>query len=209
MIGLQNISQLYQKYFDTPGKVPAANTMADQEDYTNANISTMEIEQRDELSASDPLSNLQPNRYTVDPSARLEEVLTSASAGQSPLHAPVPPLPPTNFNRRLQALIRSNRYPPGQRVMLAAIDALRPELDYQDAVAGLNLALALLHETLENAVEAPTTIQQDLHVRRKLMTEYHGLPGKEQVDGVNMDALIEKIKDRVGSRWRVEAMEKQ
>jgi hypothetical protein len=41
------------------------------------------------------------------------------------------------------------------------------------------------------------------------MAEYLGLPESEQVDGISIDALIERIKTRVASRWRVEAMEKQ
>jgi hypothetical protein len=43
----------------------------------------------------------------------------------------------------------------------------------------------------------------------KLMAEYLALPTSEQVDGISMDVLIEGIKSRVVSRWRVEAMEKQ
>ena len=106
-------------------------------------------------------------------------------------------------------MIRANRYPPGQRTLFAAIDALRPELSHKDAIIGLNMALRLLHGALENALDDPTVIQQHQHVRDKLMAEYLGLPESEQVDGTSIDALIERIKSRVGSRWRVEAMEKQ
>jgi len=40
------------------------------------------------------------------------------------------------------------------------------------------------------------------------MAEYLGLPQRERIHGLSTDALIEGIKDRVVSRWRVEAMEK-
>lgn len=46
-------------------------------------------------------------------------------------------------------------------------------------------------------------------MRNKLMAEYLELPIKVQVEGVCINALLEGIKGRVGSRWRVEAMEKQ
>ena len=211
MLGLQNISQLYQKYFDTPGKVSFTNTMADQKDYTNAEISTMRHELRDEPSPSEPLPSPQLSRNIVDPSTCLEEVITSAFGHKTPSRAPAPThaLPPTGLNIRLQALIRASRFPPGQRAMFAAIDALSSELDHQDAFAGLSLSLLLLQGTLENAVEEPTAIEQHPSVRRKLMAEYAALPEKEHVDGVGMDVLIERIKVRLASRWRVEAMEKQ
>jgi hypothetical protein len=41
------------------------------------------------------------------------------------------------------------------------------------------------------------------------MAEFAALPKKEHVDGSGMDVLIERIKDSLASRWRVEAMEKQ
>jgi hypothetical protein len=135
MLGLQNISQLYQKYFDTPGKVSIANTMAEQENYTNADVSTMGHELRDEPSPSEPLPSPQLSRNIVDPSTCLEEVNTSASGHKTPPRAPAPApaLPPTSLNIRLQALIRASRFPPGQRAMFA----------------GLNLSLLLLQQTLE------------------------------------------------------------
>jgi hypothetical protein len=71
------------------------------------------------------------------------------------------------------------------------------------------MALKLLHQALENALDDPTVIQQYPHVRMKLMAEYLALPTNEQIGGISMDALIEEIKSRVASRWRVEAMEKQ
>jgi hypothetical protein len=205
MMGLLNISQLYQKFFDPPGEMPITDLMSVLKDNTNPDFSTAEAGTREEQSPSEAISERQSNKDRIDRSASLEEVIALTSAN----HIPPPTSAPTAPNDRLQALIRANRYPPGQRVIFAAIDALSPELKRRDAILGLKMALRLLYGALENALDDPTVIQQHSHVRMKLMAEYLALPTSEQVDGIGMDVLIEGIKSRVASRWRVEAMEKQ
>ena len=205
MTGLQDISQLYRRWFTTPATTSLEWWMAELQDNSDPTVSETEVETRKESSVSKSIPEPQLKKVSVDSFASLEEVITQASA--SHVHPPTPA--PTTPNNRLQALIRANRYPPGQRTLFAAIDALSPELSHRDAINGLKMALRLLHGALENALDDPTVIQQHQHVRDKLMTEYLGLPESEQVDGTSIDALIERIKTRVGSRWRVEAMEKQ
>jgi hypothetical protein len=205
MIGLHNISQLYQKCFEKPGKTPITDITADLEDDTKPDVSAMEIEYKEGPSLREPLHDPELRTNIVDPIASLKEVVALASMDQ----ASPPTSSSTSPSGRLQAVIRANRYPPGQKARFAAIDALRPELKHEDAVIGLKMSLHLLHGTLERALDDPTVIQQHQHVRNKLMTEYLGLPQGERIHGLSTDALIEGIKNRVGSRWRVEAMEKQ
>jgi hypothetical protein len=205
MIGLMKVSQLYQKFFDPPGEMPITDLMSVLKDNTNPDFSTAGAGTTEKQSLSEAMPEPQSTKDSIDSCASLEEVIALTSAK----HAPSLTSAPTTPNDRLQALIRANRYPPGQRVIFAAIDALSPELNRKDAILGLKMALRLLHGALENALDDPTVIQQHPHVRMKLMAEYLALPTSEQVDGISMDVLIEGIKSRVVSRWRVEAMEKQ
>ena len=122
--------------------------------------------------------------------ASIEEVLSLASMDQTPAI----PLIPGSPSARLHALIRADRYPPGERAHFAAIDALSHELGHHDAVIGLKMALELLQNTLERALDDPTAIQQHQHVRNKLMAEYLGLPHNVHVEGVSISALVEGIK---------------
>ncbi|GAB7333227.1 hypothetical protein MBLNU13_g04879t1 [Cladosporium sp. NU13] len=179
--------------------------MADFEDHSNPDPGTTEVEPRKEPSASDSIPEQRTNKSSTDPCAGLEQVIALASAE----NVPSPILAPNTPSDPLQTLIQANRYPPGQRTLFAAIDALSPELNRRDAVMGLNRALRLLQGALEHALDDPTVIQQHQHVRNKLMLEYMGLSESEQVEGKSIDALIEEIKGRIASRWRVEAMEKQ
>ena len=71
------------------------------------------------------------------------------------------------------------------------------------------MAPRLLQGALEHALDDPTVTQQHQHVGNKLMLEYIGPSESEQVDGISINALVDGIKARVASRWRVEAMEKQ
>jgi hypothetical protein len=71
------------------------------------------------------------------------------------------------------------------------------------------VALKFLRNALDRALDDPTVIQQHRHLRKKLMTEYLGLPHKGQVEDASISALVAGIKGRVASRLRVEAMEKQ
>lgn len=205
MLGLHNITQLYQKFFDPPREMPIADLISVLKDNCNPAFSEVEVDARKQPSASRSITEPELNKDFGDPSASLEEGITLASAN----HNPPPTAAPTTPNHRLQALIRANRYPPGQKIIFAAIDALSPKLNRRDAILGLKMALKLLHGALENALDDPTVIQQHPHVRMKLMAEYLALPTNEQIDGISMDALIEGIRGRVASRWRVEAMEKQ
>jgi len=205
MTGLQDISQLYRRWFATPATTSLECKMVVQDHVDPNNANTTEMESKKEPSANEPIPEPQSKKDSVDPCASLKEVIALASADH--ILYPTPAF--TTPSDRLQALIQASRYPPGQRTLFAAIDALRPELNYRDAILGLKMALRLLHGALENALDDPTVIQQHQHVRNKLMAEYLGLPESEQVDGISIDALIEGIKSRVGIRWRVEAMEKQ
>jgi hypothetical protein len=205
MLGLQNINQLYHKFFDATGKIPITDSMLVLKSNASPDSSTVEAESSRPLPPSDPIPEPQLDRNPIDPCARLEEIIAPASVDQIPSM----PLNPGSPSDRLHALIRSARYPPGQRVRFAAIDASSPELAHHDAVVGLKMALKLLQNALERALDDPTVIQQHQHVRNKLMTEYLGLPHTVQVENVSICALVEGIKGRVGSRWRVEAMEKQ
>lgn len=205
MTGLQDIGQLYRRWFTTSATTSLVCPMAECQDHTDPDVSTMEIESRKEMSASKSILEPRLNKFSVDPCASLEEVIALASAD----HAPFPTPSPTTPKDRLQALIQANRYPPGQRMLFEAIDASSPELKHKEAAMGLMNALRLLHGALKTALDAPMVIQQHQHVRNKFMAEYLLLPESEQVDGISIDALIEGIKSRVGSRWRVEAMEKQ
>lgn len=205
MLGLQDISQLYRKFFDPPGEMPIADLMSVLKDNTNPDFSTAEAGTREEPSPSESTTRSQLSRDPMNTRASIEEVLSLASMDQTPAI----PLIPGSPSARLHALIRADRYPPGERAHFAAIDALSPELGHHDAVIGLKMALKLLQNALERALDDPTVIQQHQHVRNKLMTEYLGLPVKEQVEGVSMSMLLEGVKGRVASRWRVEAMEKQ
>jgi hypothetical protein len=166
-------------------------------DYFYPNVSTREME---------PEGNNPPsNQDTVDPSASLEEVIALATADPSPPRSTTPATP----YERLYAIIQADRHPPGQRALFAAIDVLRPGLSHEDAATGFDVALKLLHETLENAIEDPAPIQQHRHVREKLKADYLRLREEVPVDGRDMDALIHGIKDKLGGRWRVEAMAQQ
>ena len=139
----------------------------------------------------------------VDPSISLGQIVEVTA------EADLPPLPDgaeTTPCDRLHALIQANRSPNGQRALFAAIDALRPELKYEDYIAGLQTALSLQRERLEGALEDPTVIQARRHVREKLEAEYIALPNEEEMSAIVTDALLQAIKERVGSRWRVEAM---
>ena len=205
MLGLHNISQLYQNLFDMPGQLPTADKLSSLEDDVNLDISTAEAGTRESPSSIQPIPEPQFNRNPIDPCASLEQVIALASVE----HIPSMPLIPGSPSARLHALIRADRYPPGQRLRFAAIDALQPELCHQDAVIGLKMAIKLLQNALERALDDPTIIQRNQHVRNKLVAEYLGLPLKVQVEGLSISALVEGIKGRVGSRWRVEAMEKQ
>lgn len=184
----------------TQGTPPTENNMADEDAITHPIVSEREIEPEEEEEEGVDLPTF------VDPSASLEEVIALATAADQSVV--ITPTPPTPYDR-LHTLIEADRFPPGQRAMFAAIDALKPELSPEDAVTGLEFALKLLHETLETALEEPSTIQQHQHVRAKLLAEYLALPDQVQVADIVMDALIQGIKDRVGSRWRVEAMEQR
>lgn len=205
MLGLHNISQLYQKFFGSPGKMPITELMSVLKDNTNPDFSDADAEPSDEPLPSGLIFKQQLNRDPVAPSASLEKVIALASVDQIPSM----PLIPGSPSARLHALIRADGYPPGQRAHFAAIDALRSELGHHDAVIGLKMAIKLLQNALERALDDPTVIQQHQHVRNKLMSEYLELPIKVQVEGVCINALLEGIKSRVGSRWRVEAMEEQ
>ena len=205
MLGLHNISQLYQNLFDMPGQLPTADKLSSLEDDVNLDISTAEAGTRESPSPIQPIQEPQLNRNPIDPCAGLEQVIALASVE----HIPSMPLIPGSPSARLHALIRADRYPPGQRLRFAAIDTLHPELCHHDAVIGLKMAIKLLQNALERALDDPTIIQQSQHVRNKLVAEYLGLPLKVQVEGLSISALVESIKGRVGSRWRVEAMEKQ
>lgn len=139
----------------------------------------------------------------VNPSVSLGKIVELAAEedhDSPPEQAAVPP------SERLLTLIQADRSPPGQRTLFAAIDALRPELSYQDSITGLQTALNLLRETLEDALENPSVIQGRRHVRDKLEAEYFALPDEKVLNGIIMDALIHGIKERISSRWRIEAM---
>lgn len=205
MLGLHNISQLCQKFFDMPGETLITDSMTSLKDDIGPVISTAEAGTRESPSPIQPIPEPQLNRNPIDPCASLEQVIALASVE----HIPSMPLIPGSPSARLHALIRADRYPPGQRLRFAAIDALQPELCHQDAVIGLKMAIKLLQNALERALDDPTIIQRNQHVRNKLVAEYLGLPLKVQVEGLSISALVEGIKGRVGSRWRVEAMEKQ
>lgn len=178
MIALQNISQLYHEYFDTSrDQTPIKGPMADLKDYTVPNVSTTDIASEEaEMSPMEPIPESQLRRSTVI--ASLEEVIALASEDRviSPTIMPITPCD------RLQALVQANRHPPGQRALFAAFDALQPELNHEDAVTGLNLALKLLHGTLEAALDNPSIVQWHYHVREKLTAEYLGLPNKVQAE---------------------------
>lgn len=205
MLGLYNISQLYQKFFDPPREMPIKDLMSILKDNTNTDFSTADAEPSEQPSPSELIPEPQLNRDTVDPSASLEQVIALASVDQIPTMSLIPGSP----SARLHALIRADRYPPGQKIHFAAIDALGPELGHHDAVIGLKMAIKLLQNALERALDDPTVIQQHQHVRNKLTAEYLALPIRMQVEDVSISSLVEGIKGRVGSRWRIEAMEKQ
>ena len=139
----------------------------------------------------------------VDPSISLGQIVECVAEPDLPA---LPTEAQTNPCDQLHALIQADRSPHGQRTLFAAIDALRPELKYEDIIAGLQTALSLQRETLEDALENPSMVQGRRHVREKLEAEYHALPDEEVLNGIVMDALIQGIKERLGSRWRVEAM---
>jgi hypothetical protein len=205
MLGLHNTSQLYQKFFDPPGEMPINDLASVLKDNTDPDFNTTEAGTREEPSPSEPMPEPQSNKDPVGPGASLEQVTALASAD----HIPSMPSIAGSPSDRLYALIQADRYPPGEKIQFAAIDALCPELGRHDAVIGLKLALKLLHDVLERALDDPTVIEQHQHVRNKLMAEYLGLPHKVQVEDASVGALVDGIKGRVGSRWRVEAMEKQ
>lgn len=205
MLGLHNISQLYQKFFDPPGEMPIEDLISILKDSTNPDFSTADAEPTKEPSPSEPMPEPQLKSDLADPCDSFEQAIALASVDQIPSL----PLISGSPSARLHTLIRADRYPPGERAHFAAIDALGPELGHHDAVIGLKMALKLLQNALERALDDPTVIQQHQHVRNKLMTEYLGLPHKVQVEGGSMDMLLEGVKGRVASRWRVEAMEKQ
>jgi hypothetical protein len=166
-------------------------------DYFYPNVDTKDMEPEEH----DPPSN----NTTVDPSASLEGVITLATADPSPPRSTTPATP----YERLYAIIQADRHPPGQRAMFAAIDVLRPGLSLEDAATGFDVALKLLHETLENAIEDPAPIQQHRHVEEKLKADSFRLREEVPVEGRDMDALILGIKDKLGHRWRIEAMAQQ
>lgn len=205
MLGFHNISQLYQESFDPPGEMPIADLMSVLKDNTNPDFGTADAEPSEEPSPGELIPKSQLNSDLVDLSASLGQVIALTSVDQIPSM----PLIPGSPSARFHALIRADQYPPGRRIHFAAIDALSPELGHHDAVVGLKMSLKLLQNALERALDDPTVIQQHQHVRNKLMAEYLGLPVKVQVEGVSISALVEGIKGMVGSRWRVEAMEKQ
>ena len=205
MLGLHNISQLYQKFFDMSREALTTDTTSRLNDDANPDVSTAEADTREDHSLIQPIPEPQLNRNPTDPCASLEQIIALASVD----HIPSMPLIPGSPSARLHALIRADRYPPGQRAHFAAVDALRPEPGHHDAVIGLKMALKLLQSALERALDDPTVIQQHQHVRNKLMAEYLALPIRMQVENVSINALVEDIKGRVGSRWSVEAMEKQ
>lgn len=205
MLGLHNISQLYQKFFDPPGEMPIADLTAVLKDNTNPDFSMKDAGSREDSSSSKPVPEPNLNKHLVDPRTSFEQFIAQASVDQTPALPPLPESP----SDRLYALIQADRYPPGEKNQFAAMDTLRSELDHHDAVIGLKMALKLLHNALERALDDPTVIQQYQHVRNKLMAGYLGLPHKVQVEDVSISELADGIKDRVGSRWRVEAMEKQ
>ena len=185
--------------------MPITDLISVLKDNTNPDFSTADAEATEKLSPSEPIPKPKLSRISVDPCASLEEVIALASVDQIPGVSLISGSP----SARLHALIQADRYPLGQGHLFVTIDALLPELDHHDAVIGLKMALKLLQNALERALDDPTVIQQHHHVRDKLMTEYLGLPVKLQVEGVSISVLVEGIKSRVGSRWRVEAMEKQ
>lgn len=140
MLGLHNISQLYQKFFDSPGKMPITELMSVLKDNTNPDFSNADAEPSDVPLPSELSFKPQLNRDPVDPSASLEQVIALASVDQIPSMSLIPGSP----SAHLHALIRADRYPPGQRAHFAAIDALRSELGHYDAVIGLKMAVKLL-----------------------------------------------------------------
>jgi hypothetical protein len=166
-------------------------------DYFYPNVSTRDMEPE----KTDPPSN----NTTRDPSASLEEVIALASADPEPPRSITPATP----YERLYAIIQADRHPPGQRALFTAIDVLHPGLSLEDAATGFDVAFKLLHETLENAIEDPAPIQQHRHVREKLKADYLRLRKELQSEGRDMNALIQGIKDKIGSRWRIEAMAQQ
>ncbi|KAM0713817.1 hypothetical protein Q7P37_010779 [Cladosporium fusiforme] len=109
----------------------------------------------------------------------------------------------------LTDLIVSDRHPPGQRAMFAAIDATKPDLSIQDSIAALRTAHETLRGILRLALDFPSEIQGRKDVRAKLQAEYDELPAPEMMDDAIKDCLFSAIKEMVGHRWRVEAMAKQ
>jgi hypothetical protein len=171
--------------------------MKSMRDYFYPNVSTKDMEPE----KIDPPSN----NTTVDSSASLEEVIALATADPEPPRSTAP----ATLYERLYAIIQADRHPLGQRALFAAIDVLRPGLSLEDAATGFDVALKLLHETLENAIEDPAPIQQHRHFREKFKADYLRLREEVQVEGRDMDVLIQGIKDKLGSRWRIEAMAQQ
>lgn len=182
----------------------ASNHMAKPEDDLPTTLNITEIEPNE--TQRPPRAKVPPlRRFTnpVNPSVSLGKIVELASEADydcPPDQATTPP------SERLLTLIQADRSPPGQRTLFAAIDALRPQLSYEDSITGLQTALSLLRETLEDALENPSVIQGRRHVRDKLETEFFALPDEAVLNGIIMDALIMGIKERIGSRWRIEAM---
>lgn len=166
------------------------------------NTIQLELKENQQLPRDKALTLIRAAKL-VDPSTSLGQIVECAAEPDLPA---LPEEAQTNPCDQLHALIQAGRSPHGQRTLFAAIDALRPELKYEDIIAGLQTALSLQRETLEDALENPSMIQGRCHVREKLEAEYHALPDEEVLNGIVMDALIQGIKERLGSRWRVEAM---
>lgn len=177
------------------------------------NVSTTEEAQdseEEEGGVPIPIVNLptyrEPSNH-IDPSASLQifvdNTIQEADGHFSLMHRP------PSASSRLSTLIQADRHPPGQRAMFAVIDALRPELELDDVMDGAIVALNLLRETLQEALNDPSEIQRKVHVRNKLLREYLALPEEVRLWDIAMDAMMKQTNEWVGQRWAVEAMESQ
>lgn len=178
------------------------------------NVSTTEEAQDSEEEAEGgvpiPIVNLptyrEPSNH-IDPSASLQTLVDNTIQEVDGHFSPMHHAP--SASSRLSTLIQADRHPPGQRAMFAAIDALRPELELDDVMDGAKVALNLLRETLQEALNDPSQIQRKVHVRNKLLREYLALPEEVRLWDIAMDAMVKQMKEWVGQRWAVEAMESQ
>jgi hypothetical protein len=104
MQGLNNISQLYQKFFVPPGEMPITDLISVLKDNTNPDLNTAEASTTEGSSPSKSTPEPQSNKDPVDQCASLDQIIVQASVDQTP---PTPSIAESPRGR-LYALIQSD-----------------------------------------------------------------------------------------------------